>query len=392
MYERFLRELEASRHKLLDVVPRDTEVTFIRLFGNVGDDLIYAGIRQLLREIPYSEISVRRIAEASGDFAIVAGGGSWCSSFHLMPGFLKEIEQRFKSVVVFPSSFDVTVDAVQESLQNSKALFFARELESYERIRALCNADLAHDCAFFFDFSAYRRQGNGVLNTFRTDPEAVPFVLPPNNNDISVTCESLDEWLWTIARFETIQTDRTHITIAAAMLGKQVKYRSSNYHKLQGIVQFALTEFPVAALESATPSVPLYTPSRSRKSDESSSAESWSSDSQHVGRELAGLVPAGSSIVLVDDDKLDLPDLVDRHVIPFLERAGIYYGPPPDDETAVRELKRLLEIRPAVVAFAWPAFWWLTSYPELSKYLETTFPCVHRDHTLIAFDLRTTGI
>jgi hypothetical protein len=394
MYKQFLSELETSRHKLLNVVRTNQDVTFIRLFGNIGDDLIYAGIRQLLRDIPYREISVRNIANESGSLAIIAGGGSWCSAFHLLPSYLKAIEQRFQSVVVYPSSFDISVDSVRESLQHTKAIVFARELESYQRIRDLCHTELAHDCAFFFDFSPFQRQGHGVLNTFRTDPEAVPFTLPVNNNDISVTCETLDEWLWTIARYDTIQTDRTHVTIAAAMLGKQVKYRPSNYHKLPGIVQFALSEFPVVGLESGLGSTSAVAPIPLPVSDEVSRAESWSSDSQDVGRKLAKLVPAGSSVILVDDGKLelDLAELISRHIIPFTERAGVYFGPPQDDATAVKEMKRLLEIRPTIVAFAWPAFWWLQSYPELRKYLELTFPCVHRDELLIAFDLRCRGL
>src|SRR5205823_10070645 len=118
-----------------------------------------------------------------------------------------------------------------------KALIFARENESYAQIRNLCRAELAHDAAFFFDYSPYQRRGQGTLNAFRTDPEALPLGLPPDNNDISVTCQTLDEWLWTIARHDTIRTDRTHVTIAAALLGKRVRFRPSNYHKLPAIVE-----------------------------------------------------------------------------------------------------------------------------------------------------------
>lgn len=46
---------------------------------------------------------------------------------------------------------------------------FACERESYHRIVSLCDARLAHDCSFFFDFTPCRCEGSGVLDAFRTD-------------------------------------------------------------------------------------------------------------------------------------------------------------------------------------------------------------------------------
>ena len=42
-------------------------------------------------------------------------------------------------------------------------------------------------------------------------------------------------------------TDRAHVMIAAAMLGKPVEYRSSTYHKVPAIARYALRGYPVAS-------------------------------------------------------------------------------------------------------------------------------------------------
>ncbi|MBK8315135.1 MAG: polysaccharide pyruvyl transferase family protein [Acidobacteria bacterium] len=98
-------------------------------------------------------------------------------------------------------------------------------------IGEICRAELALDGAFYFDYSPYRIRGGGgkgVLQTYRTDSERVPAAIPRDNIDISITCSTLDEWLWTIARHELVRSDRAHVVIAAALLGKDVRYRPSN--------------------------------------------------------------------------------------------------------------------------------------------------------------------
>ncbi|MGH9937965.1 MAG: polysaccharide pyruvyl transferase family protein, partial [Blastocatellia bacterium] len=207
------------------------------------------GTRRLLSGLHYKEASILNLSGAGGDLALIAGGGAWCGPYHDMPKHLPLVEERFRRVIVLPSSFDVTVDRVKKALLKTRALVFARERVSYEQIRGLCKADLAHDCAFFFDYSPDMRAGRGELPAYRTDAEALPGKIPADNNDISVTCESLDEWLWTISRHEVVRTDRAHVMIAAAMMGKRVVYRASNYHKTPAIAEFALQAFPVAREE-----------------------------------------------------------------------------------------------------------------------------------------------
>jgi len=277
------RGIAESRQKLLREISGAPDVTFIRAGGNIGDHLIHAGTRQLLAGVSYDEIKLRKrrkeevrgsrragrlllgpfykeaksprhreagiggLGGIRGHTALVTGGGAWCRPFHrTWPAVLPLLERRFERVIVLPSSVDVSVEEVREVLSRTKALVFARERESYRQLRELCKTDIAHDCAFFFDFGPFGRRGEGLLTAYRTDAESASGgQVPPGNNDISITCDNLDQWLWTIARYGVVETDRAHVMIAAAMLGKKVKYRPSSYHKVPAIAEYALKGFPI---------------------------------------------------------------------------------------------------------------------------------------------------
>jgi exopolysaccharide biosynthesis predicted pyruvyltransferase EpsI len=245
--------IEASRAKLLNLFGGSPDLVFIRGAGNLGDELIWAGTRQLLSGLSYREIHVRELKETSGHTALFTGGGGWCEPFHRMPTFLPIAEQRFQMVIILPTSFDINQKTVRTTLEKTNAMVFARELVSYQQIRTLCNADLAHDCAFFFDYDEYIQNGEGMLNAFRTDAESINMALPEGNNDISKTCSSLDEWLRTIGRHDIIRTDRAHVMIAGAMLGKRVEYLPSSYHKVPAIADYALKNYPVTRITEAAP-------------------------------------------------------------------------------------------------------------------------------------------
>jgi len=247
------REIEQSRRKLLGYIAQAKDVTFIRSPGNIGDHLIHAGIRQLLSGTFYREIPFKRrrlLRNSRGHTALVSGSGGWCGPYHkVMPRLLEIVEERYERVIVLPSSVDAAVPEVRRALQRTDAIFFAREMESYRQLEELCrHAEIAHDCAFFFDFAPYRRPGRGRLLAYRTDEESVSGEVPRGNRDISRYCDSLDEWLWTIAGHEEVEMDRAHVMIAGAMLGKRVRYRAGSYHKVPEIARFALKHLRVEPL------------------------------------------------------------------------------------------------------------------------------------------------
>ncbi len=238
--------LEAQRDKILGLIADAPNVTFFRHRGNIGDDLIHAGTRRLLAGIPHREVGTWDMQDARGHTALITGSGGWCVPFHhQLPAALPLIEERFERVIVLPSTFDLAEPLVRDVLQRTKALVFARERVSYEQIRDVCHADIGHDCAFFFDFRSYQRRGSGRLAAWRTDGESKRTNVPAENQDISVACFGLDHWLWTIARHDTIVTDRAHVMIAGALLGKHMEYHGTNYHKVTAIAEYSLPDFPL---------------------------------------------------------------------------------------------------------------------------------------------------
>ena len=68
---------------------------------------------------------------------------------------------------------------------------------------------------------------------------------------------------------------------------------------------------------------------------------------------------------------------------------GQYWGAPPDDATAIKELERLQRSGASFMVFAWPAFWWFDHYPGLCEHLRSKFRCVLENERLVALDLRS---
>ena len=389
--------IDESRKRLLDEIAGANDVVFIRGHGNVGDDLIHAGARQLLAAVDYREESVLRLDGVSGELALLSGSGAWCHAFHAMPQYLRQVEEAFERVIVLPSSFDVTAEGVEATLRQARAKVFAREESSYEQIRDLCDADLAHDTALYFDYRPYRRPGRGVLLAYRDDPEAATARVPDGNDDISMTCETLDQWLLTLARHSAVKTDRAHVMIGAALLGKTVEYASSNYHKVPGIARFSLSSFPVVPSPEPSPAEvqrgvesSRATGFRTRRESDRQAHLEWLADVRTARAKLQEVVGEGETAILLDEAQWGREFFMEgRALLPFPERAGEYAGPPADDAAAIGELERLRSRGAAFLAVAWTARWWFDHYAGFRRHLDATAERILDDASLVVYDLRS---
>jgi SAM-dependent methyltransferase len=115
----------------------------------------------------------------------------------------------------------------------------------------------------------------------------------------------------------------------------------------------------------------------------------WNQRALLAVKEINSLIPTASTVLLVDDQQLGDSYFPAHTVVPFPEREGQYWGPPADDQSAVRELERLRQLGASSVVFAFPAFWWLDYYAGFHSYLRENHRCLLENDRLVAFDLQT---
>jgi len=101
--------------------------------------------------------------------------------------------------------------------------------------------------------------------------------------------------------------------------------------------------------------------------------------------EIAGVIHSGETFILVDQDEWPQKAPPGRVAIPFLEKNGIYWGPPGDDETAIRECIRLQKAGAACIVFGWPAFWWLEHYTSFHRHLIANSSCLLKNERIIIY-------
>jgi SAM-dependent methyltransferase len=124
-----------------------------------------------------------------------------------------------------------------------------------------------------------------------------------------------------------------------------------------------------------------------RQSDATAPGEWWEQLSRAM-TDLAGIIPRGSTFILVDDAQWGgLTELNGSRIIPFLEKNGRYWGPPDSDATAWKELARLRGAGAHYLIFAWPSFWWLNHYREFHRQLRTTFRILMENERVVVFTL-----
>jgi hypothetical protein len=108
---------------------------------------------------------------------------------------------------------------------------------------------------------------------------------------------------------------------------------------------------------------------------------------ERVIRTIDTHVPVGSPFILVDDLQLGLgPTVRGRRAIPFVERHGEYWGAPPDDEAAVKELDRQFDLGLRHIAIAWPSRWYLDAYPAWAARLSSACRTVVKGPDVCLFE------
>jgi exopolysaccharide biosynthesis predicted pyruvyltransferase EpsI len=275
--------------------------------GNAGDSLIALATFQLFRKlaVPFT-LPAAESFDSTEKVVVWGGGGNLVPMYSHERDFVLRHHETAKRLVLLPQSISGHEDVLGRLGRN--VTIICREPVSYAHVaRHAPKAEvlLAHDLVLSLDVAAAlkrrpsftatvvrkleakRRDGGASarnevsptyflrdwaflteftldqarrgfpreLNAFRTDAERTGPV-PPHNCDLSrqfewgCHSEALASYvsyrfLSVIRKFDRINTNRLHVCLGAALLGKQVRLFANSYYKVRTIYEFSLADrFP----------------------------------------------------------------------------------------------------------------------------------------------------
>ncbi len=269
--------------------------------GNAGDSLIAVATVALFeaRGISFRYVGPDEPRDLRGELVFYGGGGNLTRDYSDAANFLRRHAPDAARLVLLPHTVQGH-DALLAGLGPAVDLV-CREAVSYAHVRAAARGGarvrLAHDLALTLDAAGVlrrpapsvlallaqglaprkaartlrhrlrhrlahaRRGAPGVLNCFRRDAEGTPGPLPPDNIDLSrvfafgVTRHAfaaVRAFLGFLDRFDEVRTNRLHVCVGAALLGKRVLFHANASFKCRAVYEQSLRErFPNVAWSEA---------------------------------------------------------------------------------------------------------------------------------------------
>lgn len=244
----------------------DNGAVFYPGYGNLGDGLIALGTLDLFEDLGWDpkRIQGRHKEAFSGYTHIVMGGsggwvkGMWETYLEQTLAFL----QKGGQLLILPTSFSgFGAEFVPYANQ---VTIFCREQRSYDELlrqgmpeSQIC---VCPDLAFYTKeehFSDLEIESYyPVLKIFRLDEEGGRKTPPRDSVDLPLlfndiqwsTVEQCVKPLRAVAglmnQFECVETDRLHMAVLAALIGRNVKLEPSSYFKIRAIFDYTLHRFP----------------------------------------------------------------------------------------------------------------------------------------------------
>ncbi|WP_312720204.1 polysaccharide pyruvyl transferase family protein [Mobilicoccus sp.] len=256
--------------------------------GNAGDALINVGFYHLADRLglTYREITGGRFdldGVLPGDLVICAGGGSISSVWDIGARTLEALTRGDHDLLLLPQTIEGQEEAL--SLLRPRDLLFVRERRSLAHAVATgvkARIMLDHDMAFHLDptlarkgmllrpparpddlrraaaFARHRARGlaGETLEAWRTDDERSDAARTRRRrDDLSLLADrgTLDRasnersaalLMSVVSWYRQVRTDRLHIGIAAALLGKPVTLSPGSYHKIRSVYEFSMKNDP----------------------------------------------------------------------------------------------------------------------------------------------------
>ena len=247
------------------------KIKYIPNQGNAGDSLIGFATLQVFDELELDYEICKPTEVFENQIILYGGGGSLIRKYESSKKFLLNNHKK-NDIIVLPHSFHDCDDLLANL--SERVVLIAREKISYDYIKSKSTYTskclLSHDMAFYTkNISKYKNISCvGECNAFRFDDELSAdnrhVKLPENNKDISVDFQrpmfmrnwgvpddrntqvkknlsiATDNIFSYLSKFQIVNTNRLHIGIAAALLGKTVNLYRGSYHKIIGIYEFSI--------------------------------------------------------------------------------------------------------------------------------------------------------
>ncbi len=251
---------------------KDRPFIFVNPGGNWGDGLIWWGAEHLAEDVGISwtstDLDTFLVQETkSGHVVYIHGGGGfnrWTSG-NAVRGFVKAATCHAGVVIQGPQSFENDPRFVKEvfgsmdgKVNAERIVMFARERFTHEllidHMPGWINLGLDIDTALHinretflnrarvksrrYDLFAIREDNELPKDVFFGSYDAVRL-------DPAIYAASFDHWLRIHAAARQIVTNRTHSSVAGAILGVATTLMAGSYHKNRSIWEFVLKDLGV---------------------------------------------------------------------------------------------------------------------------------------------------
>ena len=253
---KFQQRLDEYRKTIIAEIDSSASIYLLTdLPGNLGDQLIAQGTNQLLTDegIRFKQIPQREIAgfRSPEDILVIPGSGAMTAYYHeWLPKLVQQAAGAFRKVVLLPTQYDVSINAVRDAVARENVFPFARDPKSYEALRNFSQCSLALDPALYFNFTSKADnssrdksdQERRDLICFRTDRLSSlahhGYQPSASNTDISATESSFEKWCEKILLSNHVYTDRLHVLVCASLAGKEVTFLDPLDSKISDYVNF----------------------------------------------------------------------------------------------------------------------------------------------------------
>lgn len=278
--------------QVIEEIVGDGTILTIQPGGNYGDYLIYRGFNKMAEKakikktpltddaerydappsIPSSDIiAYSKWVDAQLNYirnrfthdisaVYIHGGGNFNDLWTVGVDCYKTVARYFSCPIIIGPQSCIFQDSDPKKIfknTNNNTHFFCREKYSYDIINSATkdqssvSVHLSQDTALYLDSSdiySGEYSEDYSLIAMRTGKESSEPLINHNIEkpllvrDISVTANSFDDWIDTVANAKVVFTDRLHVAILATILDKRVYWYETSYHKSRGVYEYSLSE------------------------------------------------------------------------------------------------------------------------------------------------------